>query len=417
MIQGDTRQSSGRETGFGRRLRVGALGTIAIGGAIVMGGAATLVTAFANTGGVAAAQDCTTWSASASLDDNVNNRLVTVTTTIAGLTGYSNVISTDGTNGSTKAPVTIWTHSGSAPKSGSVTETIYSDTTNAKVDQTYTATLPAPSNCTSAINTTPSAGGVVGTSIHDAATVTGTTGSPAGTVIFALFPPSNATCSAAGTPAVLTSAPISLTSVSPGVSNASSPAFVTTAVGVYHWVATYSGSSIYKSAKSNCADEAATISQAGPAINTTPSGGGQVPIDVHDVANVTGGVSPTGTVTFTLYPSVADCTAGTNALGTSTVPLSSGSATSDAVHVTAAGTDQAWLATYNGDANNAKASSGCSDELITTTTGGGGVQGITTPSTGGNGSLNGLTIGGFLLLGGLGLALMGSILPRRRRTQ
>ncbi len=417
MTRGDARHGSGRDSNIGRRLRVGALGTVAIGGAIVMGGAATLVTAFANTGGVAAAQDCTTWSASARLDDNVNNRLVTVTSTIPGVSGYSNVISTDGTHGSTKGPVTIVDESGPAPKSGSITETIYNDTTNESVDQTYTATLPAPRNCTSAINTTPSAGGVVGTAIHDSATVTGTLGSPAGSVVFALFPPSNSTCSADGTPAVLTSSPIALTSTTPGTSTAASPAFTTTEVGTYHWVATYGGSSTYKSAKSNCADEAAVISQGGPSINTTPSGGGQVPVDVHDVATVSGGVSPTGTVTFVLYPSVADCNAGTNAVAgsTNTVALASGQAASPSVHLTTAGT-WAWLATYNGDANNAKAVSGCADEVITTTNGGGGIQGITTPSTGGTGSLMGITIGGFLLLGGLGVALMGSILPRRRRS-
>ncbi len=419
MTRGDARHGSGRESSIGHRLRVGAVGTIAIGGAIVMGGAATLVTAFANTGGVAASQDCATWHASARLDDNVNNRLVTVTTTIPGVSGYSNVISTDGTHGSNKGPVTLIDQSGPAPKSGSITEIIYnSDVSTSGVDQTYTATLPSPSNCTSAITTTPSAGGVVGTAIHDSATVTGTLGSPAGGVVFALFPPSNSTCSASGTPAVLTSSPVALTSTTPGVSTAASPTFTTTEVGTYHWVATYGGSTTYKSATSNCADEAAVISQGGPSINTTPSGGGQVPVDVHDVATVSGGVNPSGTVTFVLYPSVADCNAGTNAVAgsTNTVALAGGKATSPSVHLTTAGT-WAWLATYNGDVNNAKAVSGCSDEVITTTNGGGGVLGITTPSTGDSGSLTGVTLGGFLLLGGLGVALMGSMLPRRRRSQ
>jgi hypothetical protein len=415
MIRRDTRQSSGRESTFGRRLRVGAIGTIAIGGAIVMGGAATLVTAFANTGAVSAAQSCTTWSVTAHLDNNVDHRLVIVTFPNTSTT----VLSQEFTTTSTGA-TDIFTHSGSAPMTGTIAETIYNGTTAASgVDTHYTATLPAPSDCASAINTTPSAGGVVGTSIHDSATVTGTLGSPAGSVIFELFPPSNATCSDGGAAAVLTSAPISLTSVTPGVSNASSPAFVTNAVGVYHWVATYSGSSIYKSATSNCADEAATISQGGPSIVTHPSAGGQVPLDVHDTATVSGGVSPTGTVTFVLYPTVADCNAGTNAVAgsTSTVALASGQATSPSVNLTKAGADYAWLATYNGDSNNAKATSGCSDEVFATTTGGGGTLGITTPSTGDTGSLTGMTLGGFLLLGGLGVALVGLIVPRRRRTQ
>ena len=40
MTRGDARHDSGRETSFGRRLRMGAAGTIAIGGAIFLGGAA-----------------------------------------------------------------------------------------------------------------------------------------------------------------------------------------------------------------------------------------------------------------------------------------------------------------------------------------------------------------------------------------
>ena len=419
--RGDTRSDAvDRGTGFGRRLRVGAAGTIVIGGAIFLGGAATMVTAFANTGGVAASQDCTTWSASARLDDNVNNRLVTVTTTIPGLTGYSNIISTDGTNGSTKAPVTIWNHTGAAPMSGSVTETIYQDTTNAKVDQTYTAALPAPSNCTSTISTTPSAGGAVGTAIHDAATVTGSLGAPTGKVTFSLFSPSDATCS--GT-AAFVDKDVSLV---PGAnsSTASSGSHTTTAVGTYRWVAAYTpaSGSPYKSSTSGCQAEAVTISKAGPTIATTAGAGGQVPVDVSDSATVSGGNSPTGTVTFTLYGptglgSSAVCSAATAVTGSaSTVTLSGGKATSTAVHVTTAGTYQ-WIATYSGDANNASASSACGDEPVTTTAGGGGVQGITTPGTGGTGSLTGITIGGFLLLGGLGVALVGSIVPRRRRTQ
>lgn len=410
MTRGETRHSAGgRETSFGRRLRMGAAGTIVVGGAIFLGGAASLVTAFANTGAVSASQSCTTYDVSAHLDNNVDHRWVTVTFPNSS----TNVVAKEFTTTSTGA-TDIYTESGSAPATGTITEIIHNGSTaDSTIEQTYTATLPAPSNCTSAISTTPSAGGVVGTAVHDSATVTGTTGSPSGTVIFKLFPPSNATCNSDGDAAVFTSGPISLTSVG----TATSPDFTTTAVGTYHWVATYSGDSTYKGATSNCADEAVTTTQGGPSVATTAGAGGVVPVDVTDSATVSGGVNPTGSVTFTLYPTLADCSAGTNAVGSpSTVTLSAGKATSAAVHVTTAGTYQ-WLAKYSGDANNASASSACGDEPVTTTGGGGGTLGITTPATGGNGSLIGITIGGFLLLGGLGVALVGSIVPRRRRTQ
>jgi hypothetical protein len=419
--RGDMRHMGGRNYGFGRRLRTGAMGAIVIGGAIVMGGAATLVTAFANTGEVAATQSCTTYSVSASLDNNVDHRWVTVTfpntstdvITPAVYTTLANTVST-----------VVWSKSGAAPATGTVTETIFNGADNTTgVADTYTATLPAPSDCTSAISTTPSAGGVVGTAIHDSATVTGTLGSPAGSVIFALFPPSNATCSANGAPAVLTSSAIALTSTTPGISNASSPDFTTNAVGVYHWVAAYTpaGGSPYKASTSNCADEAVTTSQGGPTISTTTVGAGQVPVSLSDGATVSGGVNPTGTVTFNLFSSNTDCltAAGSSTGAVYTSPaetLSGGKATSGSFNATTAGTYE-WVASYSGDANNAAASTKCGDEPVLTTTGGSGVQAITTPGTGSTGSLTGITVGAFLLLGGLGFALMGVLVPRRRRSQ
>jgi hypothetical protein len=425
MTRGDERDSAGgRENSFGRRLRVGAAGSIVIGGAIFLGGAASLVTAFANTGEVQASQSCTTWSVNAGLDNNVAHRLVIVSWPNASTL----VINKEYTTNSPPLAVhSIFSANGAAPKSGTITETIYNGTTIASgVDGTpKSATLVAPSDCTSAISTTPSAGGVVGTAIHDSATVTGTLGSPAGSVVFALFPPSNATCSANGAAAVLTSSAISLTSVTPGTSNASSPSFTTDAVGVYHWVAAYTpaGGSPYKASTSKCSDEAVTTTQGGPTVSTTTVGSGQVPVSLSDSATVSGGVSPTGTVTFNLFSSNTACLA---AVGTSTgavytspaEALSGGKATSGSFNATSAGTYE-WIAKYSGDANNASAKSTCGNEPVTTTTGGGGVQAIsiTTPGTGSTGSLTGITVGGFLLLGGLGFALMGVLVPRRRNSQ
>jgi CSLREA domain-containing protein len=73
---------------------------------------------------------------------------------------------------------------------------------------------------------------------------------------------------------------------------------------------------------------------------------------IADKATVTGGDSPTGTVTFNLYD---NDTATGPALFTDTENLSGGTATSAGFPTTAAGTDY-WVATYNGDSNNSSVS-------------------------------------------------------------
>ena len=53
-----------------------------------------------------------------------------------------------------------------------------------------------------------------------------------------------------------------------------------------------------------------TITQATPTISTTPSAGGPVGTSIFDMATITSGVNPTGTVTFNLFgPGDATCTA------------------------------------------------------------------------------------------------------------
>ena len=220
-----------------------------------------------------------------------------------------------------------------------------------------------------AIATTPSAGGVVGVVIHDVANVTGGL-NPTGTVTFNLYDPNQATCQ--GNP-VFTDAP--------GLANgtATSGDYTTAAVGTYRWTATYSGDAMNVAAASGCQAEQVTTTQALPAIATTPSAGGVVGAVIHDVANVTGGLNPTGMVTFNLYdPSQASC--GETKVFTDTKPLVNGTATSGDYTTLAAGIYR-WTATYSGDANNQGASSGCQDEQVTTTK----AQPVvsTTPSDGG----------------------------------
>ena len=77
---------------------------------------------------------------------------------------------------------------------------------------------------------------------------------------------------------------------------------------------------------------------------------------------MSGGFTPTGTVTFDLF-APADTTCTGDPLSTSTNPLTAGSATSDPFPTTVVGTYH-WVATYNGDANNTAVTSVCADEPV-----------------------------------------------------
>lgn len=90
--------------------------------------------------------------------------------------------------------------------------------------------------------------------------------------------------------------------------------------------------------------------------------GGQI----HDTAFLSGGVNPTGTLTFDLFgPGDLNCSA--PPLFSSVVPVN-GNGSYDSASFTAliAGTYQ-WIATYSGDANNAAAATACNDPAETVT--------------------------------------------------
>ena len=104
------------------------------------------------------------------------------------------------------------------------------------------------------------------------------------------------------------------------------------------------------------------LSKASPSISTSqlPTSA-SVGSSIADVATVSGGDSPSGTVTFNLYnnPSATG-----TPLFTDTESLSGGSATSAGYSPLVTGTDY-WVATYNGDANNDAVSSGAASAPVT----------------------------------------------------
>ena len=123
------------------------------------------------------------------------------------------------------------------------------------------------------------------------ATARSGTNSPTGTVTFNLY--DNATAS--GTPLFTDTE-----SLSGG--SATSAGFTATATGTDYWVATYNGDSDFSSVTSGDAAEPVAIKAATASIGTsqqpasTTVGG-----SIADQATVSGGDSPTGTVTFDLY--------------------------------------------------------------------------------------------------------------------
>ena len=162
-----------------------------------------------------------------------------------------------------------------------------------------------------------------------------------------------------------------------GTGSVTSDAFTPTAVGTYRWVATYEGDANNASVTGVCTDvtERTIVSQATPSILTDASndqqlGGGAL----TDIATVSGVVSPVGTqnITFRLYRDTgAGCTPanlvasvpGFTNPHTKAVTLNgagTGSVTSDAFTPTAVGTYR-WVATYEGDVNNASVTGVCTD--------------------------------------------------------
>jgi hypothetical protein len=225
----------------------------------------------------------------------------------------------------------------------------YDSTGTPSVTISYTVPLATPSIGTSQ----QPASATVGGSIADKATVSGGN-NPTGTVTFNLY--SNSTGS--GTP-LFTDANVALSG-----GTATSTGYTATATGTDYWVATYNGDSNNNSVTSGTSAEPVVISPATPSINTSQQpASATVGSSIADKATVSGGDSPTGTVTFKLYSN----SNGTGLLFTdANVPLVGGVATSTGylTTATAAGTDY-WVATYNGDANNNAVSSGTASEPVT----------------------------------------------------
>ncbi len=141
-----------------------------------------------------------------------------------------------------------------------------------------------------------------------------------------------------------------------------------TVTGTYQWDASYSGDTNNNAASdNNDTNEQVTVSAASPTLTTTPNPTtAPLGTTLQDLADLTGGYHPAGSITFRLYAPGVNPTVGP-ATYTETVAAVNGNGpyhttVGFASHVTGI---WHWVATYNGDSNNNSVSSGPLDEPVT----------------------------------------------------
>jgi hypothetical protein len=192
---------------------------------------------------------------------------------------------------------------------------------------------------------------------------------PTGTVTFLLYGPGNPNC-VSGEDASHGWLQRWVVPVSgDGTAHVPAPGYTTMMQGTYNWVVNYSGDGNNMPAHGACGSESVVVSKASPTVATAASAGGPVGTSIHDSAQLSGAVNPTGTVTFFLYaPSNQTCTNGESAgwVQKVVVPLGADGAASSAgtPYTTTDVGVYNWVATYGGDANNLSATSRCGDEPV-----------------------------------------------------
>jgi hypothetical protein len=211
----------------------------------------------------------------------------------------------------------------------------------------------------------PSRGGQAGTVLNAVAGLVEIR-SATGTVDFELYGPSDPSCS--GAP-VFSQVAV----MSDGVAR-TSPGFTATALGTYHWVASYSGDANNPPSVTGCGSQPlfndATIAPVLPtkatngAMNHEPTSPWSWGTVLNDTATPAGG-NATGTVEFNLYPGEDGSCTGIP-IYTQTDTLVNGTATTSPGYVATASsagfiTPFRWTASYSGDVNHPAALSPCGD--------------------------------------------------------
>jgi hypothetical protein len=248
---------------------------------------------------------------------------------------------------------------------------VSSDCASEQLTVTAATTTPTVTTALSASSTT-----VGGAGVHDNATIAGLTGTTfTGDMVTYTVYSSLSDCTtgtggtAEGSVAVSGNGPL-------GASNTFTP----TAAGTYYWKASFNGADhTNNAASSDCSSEPLSVTTqtptSGPTLTTvlsaaTTSPGGAGVFDTATLSGLTGTTFTGDMVAYTVYPSLNDCTAGTNGTseGTATVSGNGPVAQSSTFTPTTPGTYY-WQASFNGaDHVNAAVKSDCSAEPLTVTT-------------------------------------------------
>jgi len=188
--------------------------------------------------------------------------------------------------------------------------------------------------------------GTLGGTIHDDVTLTGGF-SPGGEVTFRVYAASDTNCET----------PLKTSTATVSGGKAVSEDFTPQHAGEFRWSAGYGGDSDNEPFELACdaGGQSSTVAKASPSLTGSASSG-SVGGAIHDTVTVTGGFSPGGNVSFSVY--APDDTKCTTALKTSSAPIQSGKATSEDFATPQAG-EFLWTASYPGDADNKAFELGC----------------------------------------------------------
>jgi hypothetical protein len=191
----------------------------------------------------------------------------------------------------------------------------------------------------------------VGGTVHDSATLTGTTANAGGTVTYTVY--TNDTCTenpqAAGTK-----------TVSNGVVPDSDPITFNSA-GDYYWQAVYSGDANNTGATSLCTSEHLVVVKKTTAMTTAQN------LIPNDDANLSGATNTAGgTITFELFsPADADCSETPAYTQTVNVSGPDTYSTTNTTFIASTEGTWRWKVNYSGDANNKASTSACGVEQFT----------------------------------------------------
>lgn len=212
-------------------------------------------------------------------------------------------------------------------------------------------------NCSSISTSLSASSVVVGSTVHDSATLSGATSNAGGTVTYTVY--SNNTCTAGAQSG-------GTKTVANGLVP-DSDAITFNSVGDFFWQAVYSGDANNAGSTSACTSEHLTVTKASPSISTGLSATSvSIGTAVHDSATLSKATSDAGgSVTYTVYTDTA-CTLGAQSAGTKTV-TNGVVPDSDAITFNSAG-DFYWQAVYSGDSNNNGATSTCTSEHLVVNT-------------------------------------------------